>query len=99
VSVYRKIVFKRSNKIANLEDFNSNKINLKKFIGNPPDPVRSVVNNPKQSTNDLFEGTLEDYSECFYQPKSLDDKTLVFESRFESGNLAMASKVESELTH
>lgn len=34
-----------------------------------------------------------DYAECYYQPKGIEDSTLVFESRFESGNLAMVSKV------
>jgi cytosolic carboxypeptidase protein 2/3 len=29
----------------------------------------------------------------YYKPKDKDDRTLVFESRFESGNLQLAHKV------
>ena len=43
------------------------------------------IDNAKISLTDKF----KDY---YYQPHQ-NDKTLVFESRFESGNLALASKV------
>jgi len=36
---------------------------------------------------------LKNAPEQFYKPTGLDDKTLVFESRFESGNLALAIKL------
>jgi hypothetical protein len=37
--------------------------------------------------------TEDAYAESYYKPKDEDDNTLVFESRFECGNLAMVSKV------
>ena len=40
-----------------------------------------------------FKKTENDYEESYYKPKGEDDRTLVFESRFECGNLAMVSKV------
>ena len=41
----------------------------------------------------LKTNTGDEYSESYYKPKDENDDTLVFESRFECGNLAMASKV------
>jgi hypothetical protein len=40
-------------------------------------------------SNSIDENKLEPY----YQLKDEEDKTLIFESRFESGNLSMATKV------
>jgi hypothetical protein len=37
--------------------------------------------------------------EPYYVPKDINDKTLVFESRFESGNLAAAVKVNENDYH
>lgn len=40
-----------------------------------------------------FKKAEDEYEETYYKPKDEDDRTLVFESRFECGNLAMVSKV------
>jgi hypothetical protein len=45
-----------------------------------------LITDPDGEIDNEFEG-------CYYKPSGKEDKTLVFESRFESGNLAMAAKV------
>ena len=37
--------------------------------------------------------------EPFYKKKDISDRTLIFESRFESGNLAAATKVSDNEYH
>ena len=49
------------------------------------------LNNKNINQDNLI--SVDKYKDYFYQPTQ-NDKTLVFESRFESGNLALASKVK-----
>ena len=37
--------------------------------------------------------------EAYYQRKGAEDNTIIFESRFESGNLAAATKVDDNEYH
>lgn len=67
-------------------DFNSNKCDLKKLLLKRKN--RESNKEEKNYTNNLIVDKLE----RFYKPLE-NDLTLVFESRFESGNLAMASKL------
>ena len=67
-------------------DFNSNKCDLKKLLLKRKN--RESNKEEKNYTNSLIVDKLE----RFYKPAE-NDLTLVFESRFESGNLAMASKL------
>ena len=48
-------------------------------------------NHPIQNTPTQYKGN--NFSGSFYRPEGPEDTTLVFESRFESGNLAAAAKV------
>ena len=43
--------------------------------------------------NQTSQGNEDEEVKQFYDLKNKEDKTLIFESRFESGNLSMASKV------
>lgn len=66
-------------------DFNSNKCDLKKLL-------IKKKNLEKIEDRVYSNSLLVDKLPRYYQP-SEGEKTLIFESRFESGNLAMASKV------
>lgn len=104
--LYSKLVFKRSQKTYNPYDFNSSKYNLKKYIlegiannqknnqqlasaAQSNTNTQSANSDKNATNNDLF----DEFKDCYYQPKGPSDETLVFESRFESGNLSMVSKV------
>lgn len=93
-----KIVYKRSNKLANVEDFNSSKFNLRKYMAeqslknnNENDAQAGEAIKTEGGDSDSFQ---EDFKDSFYKPASTTDTTLVFESRFESGNLSVVSKVK-----
>ena len=71
--------------------------NIKKLLQNLPGDSRQTYSNTLVSVKDYRR---EDFSyhhryvsqtappqRCYYQPKTSSDQTLVFESRFESGNL------------
>lgn len=65
---------------------NSNTLDIKKLL----------KNQTKQGADaDAGKGSLVDMNglQSFYTPKSEEDQTLIFESRFESGNLHCAHKV------
>lgn len=53
--------------------------------------------NPKRKEKENLRCVTEDpqseFDECYYHPTGPEDATLVFESKFECGNLSMASKV------
>jgi len=78
------LVYKiRSNKP---ETFNLAICNLQALKGNTKAKVITYVRNSD-----------DEYAGYYYRPKDNEDGTLVFESRFECGNLAMASKVHNSL--
>ena len=91
---YRKIVYKRNLKTDSSSQFNNSIFNINKF-----QPIKLVSANGKVQQKSLDELENDSYDpqskfkDYFYQPKDVNDKTLVFESKFESGNLSMASKV------
>ena len=78
------LIYLRSNSLV-IDGFNSNVCNLKKLLAKRR--IKEKVNE-RIYENHLLVNDLNKY----YTPKPLEN-TLVFESRFESGNLAMASKV------
>ena len=65
--------------------------------------VKNLLKNPV-STNMTGEKEKKDLMNTvglqqYYKKKGEDDKTLIFESRFESGNLAAATKVTDNEYH
>ncbi len=63
---------------------------MKKLLKNSAVSAAAKLDNlPEGEKKSLLKVNVEPY----YVPKDLTDKTLVFESRFESGNLAAAVKV------
>ena len=67
---------------------------MKKFHENQLKPTNGKVHqkNLDESENDIDDSQSK-FKDYFYQPKDINDKTLIFESKFESGNLSMVSKV------
>ena len=91
----------------NTENYISNSINSKigkNFYNSNIDKTESSVNNNEDLFNinqnnkeEIFlSNTLYGGIEPYYKLKNENDKTLVFESRFESGNLLCAFKTEEE---
>ena len=76
------------NKNGNL--FNTNKLDVKRLLKN------TVSCNGKRGEDSSVQ---TDSLESFYKIKDEDDKTLVFESRFESGNLYSVMKVNDSEYH
>ena len=93
----RNIVYKRYEEINSPDNFNMNKCDFKKSLSyegkKAMKRIRKLesLNNRNINQDNLI--SVDRYKDYFYQPTQ-NDKTLVFESRFESGNLALVSKVK-----
>jgi hypothetical protein len=87
----RKLVYKRDETPLgnNPADFNQNQINLRRYIQNGHEKNKKT----REAAETLSSSSVDEFEGCYYQPKDDKDRTLVFESRFESGNLSMVSKV------
>ena len=88
------IVYKRDEELIDYtnEEFNMIRFNLKKYLlkgADENEKMRLSLEDENKMDN-LFKNEFEG---CYYQPVGKEDRTLVFESRFESGNLSIASKV------
>ena len=93
----RTIVYKRYDEIDSQDNFNMNKCDLKKLLTyegkKAIKEIRKLESINNMEINQDNVSLVDRFKNCFYQPIE-NDRTLVFESRFESGNLALASKVK-----
>lgn len=73
-----------------------NLLDVKKLLKNSAVSAATKLDNATEGEKKaLIKVTVEPY----YVPKDTNDKTLVFESRFESGNLAAAVKINENDYH
>lgn len=90
------IVYSRNGKTS----FKGNNKTEGSFVFGMKDLHKALTTNKQQQKgNDMWKWSFLDPKEKispYYIPLNGDDKTLVFESRFESGNLGLALKISEE---
>jgi len=87
-----------NNNNSKKEEINSQNNNNSKEINNNNNNSNNNINNNNNNNNNKFQRPKTVYNELkpYYSLKNKNDNTLIFESRFESGNLLCAFRTEDE---
>jgi hypothetical protein len=80
--------------VPSKERLNENSLDIKRLLKNKivSQPTMSLTKDGQQKKSIAA----FDNSKGYYEVKGEEDKTLVFESRFESGNLGMTKKISDQ---
>lgn len=74
-------------------EFNRSQFSLKKYLRESMEKAKKGGKEKERLRTDDPRSGNEEFEDCYYQPAGPEDTTIVFESKFECGNLSMAAKV------